>query len=433
MKRVAACFAALLTMLAATTGPARATPAHLTPGPASAPEYWFDSWNVPGLWSAGARGQGVTIAEIDTGISADLPELAGRVLPGTDLGVGGDGHVDRETTGFGHGTAMASIMVARPGLLDITGLAPGAKILPVAVPLRGTTDAGRPDRLPDAIRYAADHGAKIISMSLGGLRDPKTDDTPCPAVEQQAVFYALSRGAVVVASVGNTGPTENSVEEPAACLGVVSVGAVDSRGVVARFSAREPFLTLTAPGVGVPSLGREPGDAFSGDGTSQAAALVSAALALAWSAHPELTNSQLVARLLATLDGRRTTPSSAYGYGMLDAGTLVRADVPRTAPNPVWAAATPFSERADGLNHMSPRRPAPAANAPLPAGGATGAAGHPRLTPRVRQAAGVAALGLVALLAVLAAGGERRRRRTSWTPSGEPAGLPVDGADHRTQ
>src|SRR5206468_2539702 len=86
----------------------------------------------------------------------------GRVIvPGTDLGEGGDGRSDREINAFGHGTAMASIMVARAGLFGITGLAPGAKILPIAVPLTGTTDAGQPDKLPDAIRYAADHHAKI--------------------------------------------------------------------------------------------------------------------------------------------------------------------------------------------------------------------------------------------------------------------------------
>ena len=396
-------------------------PAAAAPGPADAPEYWFDSWNVPGLWAAGARGQGVTIAEIDTGVNAALPELAGRVLAGTDLGTGGNGQVDREVSSFGHGTAMASIMVARAGLLDITGLAPGAKILPVAVPLRGTTDAAQPDRLPDAIRYAADHGARIISMSLGGLRDPRTDDTPCPDDEQQAVFYALRRGAVVVASVGNTGPTANSVEEPAACLGVVSVGSVDRQGVVASFSAREPFLTLTAPGVDVASLGRTEGDAFSGDGTSQSTALVSAALALAWSAHPTLTNTQLVARLLATLDGRRTTPSSDYGYGTLDAGALVRDDVPSTAPNPVWSEASLFSDRDNRLSHVTPRPPKPAADTPLPTGGYS-VAGQPRITARVRQGAAVTAIGVLALLSVLAIGLERRRRRLGISRAGGTRG-----------
>ena len=98
------------------------------PGPAQAPEWWFDAWNVPAIWAAGARGQGGTIAEIDTGVNAALPELAGKILPGRDFGdAGGDGRTDRDQDPFGHGTAMASLMVARPTLLDITGLAPDAR------------------------------------------------------------------------------------------------------------------------------------------------------------------------------------------------------------------------------------------------------------------------------------------------------------------
>ncbi|HJQ42276.1 MAG TPA: hypothetical protein VJ831_04285, partial [Jatrophihabitantaceae bacterium] len=85
-----------------------APPALAAPGPADAPEYWFDQWNVQGLWAQGARGKGVTIAEIDTGVNAALPELRTNVLRGKDFGEPGDGRVDRETSEFGHGTAMAS-------------------------------------------------------------------------------------------------------------------------------------------------------------------------------------------------------------------------------------------------------------------------------------------------------------------------------------
>src|SRR4029077_7301378 len=177
------------------------------PGPAQAPEWWFDAWNVPAIWAAGARGQGVTIAEIDTGVNAALPELAGKILPGKDFGDagGGDGRTDRDQDPFGHGTAMASIMVARPTLLDITGLAPDARVLPIAVPIQGTSDASVSDHVPDAIRWAVDQHAKVISMSLGGRRDPVQDTVPCPPDEQSAIDYAVARGAIVVAAGGNSG------------------------------------------------------------------------------------------------------------------------------------------------------------------------------------------------------------------------------------
>ena len=126
---------------------------------------------------------------------------------------------------------MASIMVARAGPVRTSpGIAPDAKILPIAVPLTAPPTRASDDHLADAIRYAADHGAKIISMSLGGARTPTRDASPCPADEQAAIFYALRKGAVLVAAASATrGPSGNAGRGPGVCLGVVSVGAVDSR------------------------------------------------------------------------------------------------------------------------------------------------------------------------------------------------------------
>ncbi len=407
MRRVAYAAAAALLALALPAGPAAATP-----GPSDAPEYWFDDWHVTTLWDKGYRGQGITIAEIDTGVNASLPALRGRVAKGTDLGRGGDGRTDRDRDAFGHGTAMASIMVARPSLFSITGLAPGARILPVAVPLNGTTDSGLPDDLPGAIDFAADHGAKIISMSLGGKRTPDNDPSPCPADEQAAIFHALRKGAVVVASVGNTGPAKNTVEDPGACLGVMSVGAVDIRGHVAGFSAREPYLTLAAPGVDVPSLGRVPGQAYSGRGTSQAAAVVAAALALVWSAFPHAAAPVILTRVLATLDDRHARPSRSYGYGIVNPYAAITAHVPAGATDPVSTLAAPFLARDAAFAKAGLGR------APPPAGRRGDPAGHqgvgsvPRLlTARVLTGLALALAGLVLLVAVGVLGVRGRRRR----------------------
>jgi subtilisin family serine protease len=413
---VAAVVAVLLLLILGAGAPAAATP-----GPGNAPEYWFDSWRIQSLWDSGALGQGVTIAEIDTGVNADVPELTGRILPGTDLGKGGNGHVDREIDLFGHGTAMASIMVARPGLFDITGIAPRAKVLPIAVPLDGTTDQGQADKVPAAIRYAADHGAKIISMSLGGKRSPSYDSQPCNDAEQAAIFHALGKGAIVVASVGNTGPTKNTVEDPAVCLGVVSVGAVDVSGTVASFSGRQPYLTLVAPGVDIPSLGRVPGQAFSGDGTSQATALTAAAMALVWSKSPKLTGRAVVTRVLATLDAHRTKPSRAYGYGLLDAYRAVTAPVPPDAPNPVYDAAQPFLARQSVLAAKTPKRPPPAETS----GGEYGSyavGSSPRLTPQVITGLAFGGAGALMLLLLVGIGIRGRRRRPKPAAAAPDAG-----------
>jgi subtilisin family serine protease len=411
--------AALLAAVAVAFAPSVAAAA---PGPSGEPEYWFDQWSVEQLWAGGARGQGITIAEIDTGVSV-VPELSGRVLPGIDLGQqGGDGHVDREVDQFGHGTAMASIMVAKPGLLDITGVAPDAKILPIAVPLNGTTEQGQDDQLPRAIRYAVDHGAKIVNMSLGGKRSQQRDTQSCTDDEQEAIYYALAHGVIVTAAVGNTGPTRNVIEDPAVCIGVVAVGAVDSSGTVADFSNRQPYLTLVAPGVRVPSLSRVSGQAYYGDGTSQATAITSAVLALVWSKYPALSGRDVVARVLATLDDKRSKASSSYGYGRLDAQRAVTASVAPGGTNPVWAAAEPFLDRGRSLDHPAAAGPAPARAGRTGAPTGTYAIGSdPRWrTTRVLGGAGAVVAGLLALVALVVVGLRGRRRRLRATGAAAP-------------
>jgi subtilisin family serine protease len=390
---------------------AAAPAAHAAPGPGNAPEYWFDSWHINDLWDSGVRGQGVTIAEIDTGVNANLPELSGTVLPGKDFGRTGDGRIDRDANEFGHGTAMASIMVGRPGLLGITGLAPDAKLIPIALPLTGTTDAAPDDHLAEAIRWAVDHGGKVISMSLGGARNPSTDKVPCPAAAQSAIYYALSRGAVVLAAAGNNGLSTNAVEEPGVCLGVVAVGAVDQDGAVTGFSSRHRYLTLGAPGVNIPSLGRIQGSAYAGDGTSQATAIASAVVALVWSKYPRLTADQIVTRVLATLDKHRIHRDPGIGFGVVNAYRAVTAAVPAGASDPVYTAAEPFRARAQAFA-KSARIPPPPPAGVRTSVGRFSIGNAPRLfVPEVLGGIAVAAAGLLTLIVLLVGLAVRRGRR----------------------
>jgi subtilisin family serine protease len=397
-----------------------APPTFATPGPAAAPEWWFDSWHVQSLWAGGARGQGITIAEIDTGVNGRLPELAANVLPGRDFGVpSGDGRTDHAVDVFGHGTAMASIMVAHPGFMDITGLAPDAKLLPVAVPLRGTNDepSNGNDRLADAIRWAADHGGKILSMSLGGSRNQASDKVPCPQDEQAAITYAIERGAIVLASSGNSGQKGSPVEEPGVCLGVVSVGAVDSNDTVAAFSSRHKYLTVTAPGVNIPSLGRLPRRAFHGDGTSQATALTAAALALIWSKYPALSGREVVARMLATLDRRTGMQDPSYGYGIVNPYRAITQSVPANAPNPVYDALAPFQSAQSGKVQALPA-PRPAATQPVPPGHFVIGKAPSVWTTRVWTAFAVGLLGVLALVVLAIVGTTRSRRHAAMAVGG---------------
>jgi hypothetical protein len=413
--------AVVLTAVSAVGAPS----ATAAPGPTAYPEYWFDQWNVPAIWQNGHHGEGITVAILDTGVQASVPELARSVVPGTDLtGLGGDGTTDRAEAAFSHGTAMASLIVAQGGSGYVVGVAPAAKVLPIAIPL-GETHNTRPnaDEVPIAIRYAADHGAKIISMSFGGERNPEQDaDDPCPSATQDAVFYALRKGAILVASGGNSGDSGSPVEEPAVCLGVISVGAVDARDQRADFSSVHPYLTVAAPGDAITSLNRD-GQVYVGSGTSQAAALTSGALALIWSAHPAESNRMIVARLMAGLrDAGPAGPDKNFGYGIVDADSSIAGDPPANTPNPVFTGADPFLKQ---LAATPTKLAAPAAVAAAdPPTGSRRDAPPGGFRPVTLAAAGAGAVGLVALAALLGGGRRSRRRRPSTPAFSHPGGAP---------
>jgi subtilisin family serine protease len=290
-------------------------------------------------------------------------------------------------------------------------------------------------------------GARVISMSLGGIRRQSEDPQACPTGVQQAVYYALRKGAVLLAASGNRGISDNAVEEPGVCPGVITVGAVNAAGQVAAFSSRHPYLTLTAPGVEIASLSRVPGSAYRGKGTSQATAITAAVVALVWSKYPKLSARAVVTRLLATLRHGAVSSngahSSAYGYGTLDAHGAVLARVPKTAPNPVYEAVEPFLHRQAALAAQQVTPPAPATTAPPAAGtfvrGSAPAATHGEAV--LGLALGSAGLLALLVLALIGARGRRRARITTdvaavaapvqdgglvWHEIGDPTRAPDD-------
>lgn len=229
-----------------------AIPADAAPGPNSN-EWWFDSFSIQSAAWSYTRGDGVTVAVLDTGVNADLPDFRGGVvLPGADFdGNGGDGRRDTSgTTNDSHGTSMASLIAAQgTGASDFLGVAPGVKILPIDVSVDG--DGG-----PKAIRYAADHGAKVISISQGSSAGSYPND--CRPDMQDAVIYAAKRDAVVVAAAGNTGDgSANFPEAPAGCPGVVGVGAFDYTGTPWEHTQRQSYVTVAGPGVNIASIGKD--------------------------------------------------------------------------------------------------------------------------------------------------------------------------------
>lgn len=194
-------------------------------------------------------------------------------------------------------------------------------ILEASDPARAKARESRGTALADGIRWAADHGADVINLSLG---DDSKSAHPEPG-EDAAVQYALKKGAVVVASSGNGGEKGDHISYPAAYPGVIAVAAVDRYGTHAAFSTRRWYATVSAPGVDI-VVAAPDRQYYVEWGTSAASAFVSGAVALVRAAHPGLTPAQI--RQLLT-DTARSAPESgrddARGYGIVDPVAAIEA------------------------------------------------------------------------------------------------------------
>lgn len=230
-------------------------------------QYGVSQIQCPPAWDLTLGSTSVVVAIVDTGIDLRHPDLAEKIVAGIDL-VNNDNSPDDDN---GHGTHCAGIAAAATNnAIGVAGVAPNCKVMPVKV-LDSRGD-GYTSTVARGMRYAADGGAKVISLSLG-----------MPARSQalqDAVNYALSKGAIVVAAAGNEGASAKFY--PAACNGVISVGAVDANGNKAHFSNYGPWVSVAAPGVRI--LSTWPGGAYAyGSGTSMAAPFVAGQAAMLYS------------------------------------------------------------------------------------------------------------------------------------------------------
>jgi type VII secretion-associated serine protease mycosin len=286
------------------------------------------------------RGRGVTTAVIDSGADSGHPMLAGRVSKFVDLT--GTGRRDCQ----GHGTGVAALIGGRdPGdrKVPLSGVAPEARLL-IVKQQNAESDEQGGGRLPAAIRTAVDGGARVINVSIKA--------GPSPALEE-AVRYAQRRGAVIVAAAGNVRKDggEDGPAYPAGYPGVISVAALGPDGGRAESSSLRSRVDVGAPGKEVAVAWPGGGYNLRAEGTSFAAAYVSGVVTLVRSHRPDLSQQQVVQRILATADGN---VGDGTGRGMVNPVQAVTAVLPAQGPAAAgpWRSVAPAKfaapERADG-------------------------------------------------------------------------------------
>ncbi len=276
-----------------------AAPAEAAPSdPGFASQWGIVQTRVDQSWSTTRGSSRVIVAVVDTGVSA-LPDLAGRLLPGRDF----VNHDDNAADDNGHGTMAATVIAAAGNnRTGVAGVCWSCRILPVKV--LNAKGGGTYTDIALGIRYAADRGANVISLSLGG-----SDDSP---LLSDAVAYAESQGALVVAAAGNRGVS--TPHYPAAIPSVLAVGGVTDTGRRYDWSNYGPWVDVTAPGCNAaqgPS-----GQIGPYCGTSSATPFVAGAAGLLASTDPAPTAAQISTALVA---------SRTAGSGRIDVLAALRA------------------------------------------------------------------------------------------------------------
>lgn len=280
-------------------------------------------------WDISLGDPRVTIAIVDSGADLSHPDLKANLVPGYNVLTQGKTPPQDDN---GHGTHASGIAAAvGDNRLGVTGACPRCKLMPVKV----LDDKGDGNSFDAAVGivWAADNGASVINLSLGG-------DESDPTLER-AVKYALSRNIAVVAAAGNGVETQtaNGVEligvdkpmYPAALPGVISVGAVDLQRQRTRFSNFGSWVTIMAPGQQILStMPQSPvfmttNESYLNeydvmDGTSMASPMVAGIIGLMKSRNPQLNPAQIKAKLEGTaIDLGQPGFDTDTAHGMIDA------------------------------------------------------------------------------------------------------------------
>lgn len=296
--------------------------AELTPNDPDYTTQWgLGLIDAPQAWGVTLGSPNVTVAVVDTGVWYTEPDIAPNMWTNTD-GTHGWNFINNNaypldsdsSQGIYHGTGVAGVIAAvTNNAYEVAGL---AQVRLMALEALGSNGEGTSTNTSLAIKWAADHGARIINLSLG------TNTTLVgPTDIEMAINYAWSKGALVIAAAGNAG--SNSLDYPASLPNVVSVGAVTQSETRASFSNYANGLQFTAPGVNILTLDGGGNAPHFLSGTSLATPFVSGVAALLLSFEPTLTNVQLWDVLNRTAVPPTGGYSADYGHGIVNAWNAI--------------------------------------------------------------------------------------------------------------
>lgn len=268
----------------------------------------------PSAWDTTTGNSAVTVAILDTGIDQDHEDLSGKII--SQVNFSDSSTVDDV---FGHGTHVAGIVAANTNNnLGVAGGCPSCTLMNVKV--LNDQGSGAYTWIAKGIVHAADSGAKVINLSLGGTSSSRT--------LEQAVNYAWNKGSVVVAAAGNSG--RNSRTYPAYYKNVIAVAATDNRDRKASFSNYgSAWVDVAAPGVNIlstlPNHPHQLGSSSYGylSGTSMATPMTAATVGLIWST-PYGTTSQAVRSRLESKADRISGTGIYWSFGRINQASAVQ-------------------------------------------------------------------------------------------------------------
>jgi thermitase len=293
----------------------------------AASQYGPQFVGAPAAWDAAPVSALPTVCILDSGARLSHQDLASRYAGGIDL-VNGDSD---PTDDFGHGTHVTGIAVAATN--NTLGIAGVSRAPFLMVKVLDATGNGYQTNVATGIRWCADHGAKVISMSLGASAGM--------SALQDAVAYAKGKGALMFAAAGNGNSCANCVEYPAKYTDVIAVGCVDQYRNPCAFASTGPEVDLAGPGNAIQSTCWTSDACYTrGAGTSMSTPHVAGAAALVWGAHPDWTNDQVRQALESSAQDVGSSGTDVQtGHGLVRADLAQQASVSGPAPPPAPAPA----------------------------------------------------------------------------------------------